>query len=65
VILMQRQIVQRDTVTGRAIVTYVDCGPARPNAQRAISPIFTTSNHGHANVSMAGGGKVQTMRGKS
>lgn len=62
---MQRQIVQRDPITGLAIVTYVNCGPARPNAQRPTSPIFTTSNHGHSNVSMAGGGKVQTMRGKA
>lgn len=62
---MQRQIVQRDRITGLAIVTYVNCGPAKPNAQRPISPIFTTSNHGHGNVSLAGGGKVQTMRGKA
>lgn len=54
---MMRQMIQRDRVTGLAVVSYVNCGPAKP-AARNLSPVFTTSNHGQANVAMAGGGKV-------
>lgn len=62
---MKRQVLQRDRLTGRAVVTYVDHGPAKAEPGHGRSTTTAGNPTPGTSARLASGGPISRIGGTS